>query len=227
MMLSCLYRYLDPLTGLPYATIEAFKMIRKRVSRDNIMQGRALGRNLRSPRLIPGRSSVQKARKSSLCTFSRAKLRKMEARINEAAEQQYVPEALPSHDTDVNFSSRPVPQEHSPHESNLVHSITVTPSESSQEMKSTENLHPSTDYFNTQTMTAESQKEPLWVDIPPPKEGPNDDVYLLEDLTSLDFGPILAHQHDLMNQSQRDDFNIADPRSEGAFSFTESAVNAS
>lgn len=54
--------------------------------------------------------------------------------------------------------------------------------------------------------------ELVWVEIPPPREEPIDDHYLLDDLTSLDFGPILALEHGVrVDLQDQDEQEIGDP----------------
>lgn len=55
-------------------------------------------------------------------------------------------------------------------------------------------------------------EELVWVEIPPPREEPMDEDYLLDDLTSLDFGPILALEHGVrVDLQDQDEHEIGDP----------------
>ncbi|KAI5082153.1 hypothetical protein GOP47_0001896 [Adiantum capillus-veneris] len=213
-------KYLDPLTRLPYATIDAFKMIRERIAEDDIGE-RTPGKNLRSARSVSGRlcvrSSGRKARRSGLYSSPHGSNR-MEARaasvksfMSGVAQQTYDLEASPINSTVVNLSSRLLFHSNSPHQPTQSRAL----SDGSQDIELVEN-EPHSAYAPPSTY--EAQSEARWVEIPPPKEGPSEDDYLLDDLTSLDFGPILAAQHDFTSQSRREyELDIGDPTSEGMF----------
>ncbi|MCO5586750.1 hypothetical protein L7F22_040692 [Adiantum nelumboides] len=218
-------KYLDPVTGLPYATIDAFRMIRERIAGDDISQSeRTPGKKLRSARSVSGRSSVRssvrKARRSGLYSppygSMHRRLSSGEARavslkpiMMEDAQQPYDLEASPSNRTVVDLSARLLLHSNSPQQPTQSRALSGSP----QNIEMLENRLHST---NVTASTHEVQIEPLWVEIPRPKEGPSEDDYLLDDLTSLDFGPILAAQHDFTSQSRREDeLDIGDHTSEG------------
>ncbi|MCO5560618.1 hypothetical protein L7F22_014234 [Adiantum nelumboides] len=219
-------KYLDPVTGLPYATIDAFRMIRERIAEDDIRQSeRTPGKNLRSARSVSGRSSVRssvrKARRSGLYSplygsiihrrLSSGEVRAVSLKpiMTEEAQQPYDLEASPSNRTVVDLSARLLLHSNSPQQPTQSHALSDSP----QNIEMLENRLHST---NVSASTHEVQIEPLWVEIPRPKEGPSEDDYLLDDLTSLDFGPILAAQHDFTSQSRREDeLDIGDHTSEG------------
>eukprot|EP00250_Pteridium_aquilinum_P005415 c15507_g1_i1 orf=127-1680(+) len=208
-------KYVDPLTGLPYATKEAFKTIRERVDEDDYTQReRTPGKKLRSARTSFGRPTVRKAR-SILSTPSHGKLNSSEGRAvsykastREEAQQLHSPEDSPMQESIIDLTSRPLFHGMSPQQPTETRSATHTLSDCAQALDSVKNQSASSSLKNL--------SEPRWVEIPPPKEGPSEDVYFLDDLTSLNFGPILASEHGLNSQSQREDeLDIDDPTSVG------------
>lgn len=179
---------------------------------DYTSRERTPGKNLRSPRTVSGRPTVRKARRSASYSNSHGKLSSMETRpvsyqasMREEAQQPYLGEASPTRKMIMDSTSQPFSHDMSPHNPTETGAGTHSLSGYPQGLELTDNGLNSARKSDASASSLQNLTEPLWVEIPPPREEPNEDEFLLDDLTNLNFGPILASQHGLNTQFQRED----------------------
>lgn len=192
-------KYIDPLTGLPYATKEAFKMIRERVYEDDsIWRERTPSKNLRSPRMVSGRLTARKAKRSISQGSLHGKLsiveRRAVASMREEAERPHFGEASPTEKDMMGLTPQPSSHDISPQRPTEARAAAESFLERPRSLESRFN---SIHWPDMSASSAPTPSGPQWVEIPPPKQESIEDDFLLEDLTNLNFGPILASQHGL------------------------------
>lgn len=212
------YRYVDPLTSLPYATKEAFRIIRARVDRENsyIQKKNAETgwRRPRSGRSSSGHANGIKSRRNklsasfygypnglpsgmetSLVGFD-VKDETLGSRLPEYHEAENIGQAAAERSSQQPVSVCSLFEERS--------GGPVVRIESLEAVEPIENHSSATGLNESPVSLLSNLKVPLWMEIPPPREEPSGDEYMLDDLTSLNFGPILSLQHGVTGQDLRD-----------------------
>ena len=173
------------------------------------------GKKLRSERIISGRPH-SKTPRSAHKSISRRHLSRIESRhIDFKGDVDDVIQDLPLAPDLTQQESIAQPM----HEVKFPGSSMSTPiSEQSFDDNRASTLKPLDQLGNTENLSKgtgqprQVKDELLWVEIPPPSEEPIDDDYLLDDLTSLDFGPILTLEHGVrVDLQDQDEQEIGDP----------------